>query len=345
MNDYHYPADCTDFSTNGLGTLIPSSCTVAETLNGIWEVNMVHPIDEYGKWTRLQVGNIIRVPVPSALTPYVKMLDHSVTIETSSRGTYTAPSGVLRDAPSLQGKIYDRDDFGYKKWGVLGTTENGWYKVLTDNGITGYMYPQGMTKVKTLTTVEEVVGEIVESRQLRDQPFRIYRIVPSLKGVTVYARHIYYDLLDSWITSYSNEGGNYTGADVAKRVLAASLDNMGITMYSDLTSRQKEFELENVNVIDAYLGENGVINTYGGELARDWYDAFIVERVGDDTNILIAEAKNLKGINYDVDDTNVITRIIPTGQTKDGKTLFLPEKYITSPNAGNYVHYNTPVLR
>ena len=29
-----YPPDCTDFSTNGAGTLTPSSCTVTETLNG-----------------------------------------------------------------------------------------------------------------------------------------------------------------------------------------------------------------------------------------------------------------------------------------------------------------------
>jgi len=29
-----YPADCTDFSNNGLGAVSPSSCTVTETLNG-----------------------------------------------------------------------------------------------------------------------------------------------------------------------------------------------------------------------------------------------------------------------------------------------------------------------
>ena len=48
-----YPADCTDFSSNGLGVVTPMSCTVTETLNGEWELTLVHDIDERGKWTRL----------------------------------------------------------------------------------------------------------------------------------------------------------------------------------------------------------------------------------------------------------------------------------------------------
>ena len=31
------------------------------------------------------------------------------------------------------------------------------------------------------------------------KPFRIYRVVPELDKVTVYARHIFYDLLDNMI--------------------------------------------------------------------------------------------------------------------------------------------------
>ena len=31
-----YAADAEDFSTNGLAVLVPSSCSVTETLNGEW---------------------------------------------------------------------------------------------------------------------------------------------------------------------------------------------------------------------------------------------------------------------------------------------------------------------
>ena len=53
-----YSATCTDFSDNGLGVVQPQSCAVTETLNGEWELTLEHPIDEYGKWTRLAEGNI-----------------------------------------------------------------------------------------------------------------------------------------------------------------------------------------------------------------------------------------------------------------------------------------------
>ena len=54
-----YPADCTDFSTNGNGTIAPTSALVTETLNGEYELQLVHPIDEAGKWQRLVEGCIL----------------------------------------------------------------------------------------------------------------------------------------------------------------------------------------------------------------------------------------------------------------------------------------------
>ena len=65
-----YPADCTDFSNNGMGAVSPSSCTVTETLNGEWELTLVHSLDAHDKWRKLTDGNILRVPVPAAMTPH-----------------------------------------------------------------------------------------------------------------------------------------------------------------------------------------------------------------------------------------------------------------------------------
>ena len=80
-----YPAACTDFSGNGLGVVQPQSCTATETLNGEWELTLVHPIDEYGKWTRLSEGNILRAPVPAAMTPRIRI---SVPGEDTRRDVY-----------------------------------------------------------------------------------------------------------------------------------------------------------------------------------------------------------------------------------------------------------------
>ena len=68
-----YAPDCTDFSGNGLGTISPSSALVKETLNGEYELEVVHPLDDVGKWHRLVEGNIIRAPVPAGATPQVAL--------------------------------------------------------------------------------------------------------------------------------------------------------------------------------------------------------------------------------------------------------------------------------
>ncbi len=101
---------------------------------------------------------------------------------------------------------------------------------------------------------------------------------------------------------------------------------------------RKELELRNVNPVDAILGEEGLVEKYGGELVRDWFDVFLVNRVGVDTDVLIREGKNLLGISYDVDQTDVVTRIMPTGEDKNGEMLYLPELYIDSPQIDNYAH-------
>ena len=108
-----YPPDCTDFSTNGAGTLTPSSCTVTETLNGEYEVTLEHPIDEAGKWTRLNVGCILRVPVPEAMTPYVKLPDQRIKLDKTSRG-------VWRITQTAQVRI--QAGFNYK---IIGTYYSG----------------------------------------------------------------------------------------------------------------------------------------------------------------------------------------------------------------------------
>ena len=97
-------------------------------------------------------------------------------------------------------------------------------------------------------------------------------------------------------------------------------------------------EWENINPVEAMLGENGLVNKYGAELSRDWYDVFLVKRVGNDTDVSIRERKNLTGISYDVDETDVVTRIMPTGEDADGNILYLPELYIDSPNLNAYTH-------
>ena len=340
-----YSANCTDFSNNGLGLVSPQSCTVTETLNGEYELTLVHPIDNNGKWTRLVEGNILRAPVPAAMTPQVGLVTQQYQTTTYDIPIYkvTTSSGPLhlRSGRGTNYRILGK----YKKNSeviVLDRTTNAsWFEVTCPDGKHGYMSSQYLTYERTDTGYrQDNVGfhnQTIEARQLRDQPFRIYRIVPELTKITVYARHIYYDLLDNMIRSLT-PATNAVGASVAQSISSSCLSEHDFTFYSDLATTATDVKLENVNPVEAMLGDEGMTGKYGAELTRDWFDVFLVARVGSDTNVQIREGKNLLGISYDVDETSVITRIMPTGEDKDGNILYLPELYVDSANIGAYPH-------
>ena len=320
------------------------SCTVTETLNGEWELTLVHDIDERGKWTRLSEGCILRAPVPAAMTPSVDLVTQQYQTSTYDVQIYkiTTKSGPLhlRSGTGTNYRILGK----YKKGReviVLNKTTSSWYEVTAPDGKHGYMASQYLTFQRTETqTVQTNVGfrnQVIEARQLRDQPFRIYRVVPELDKVTVYARHIFYDLLDNMVKSLK-PSPSAVGASVVQSLSGACLSSHDFSFYSDLTSTAEDVEWENINPVEAMLGENGLVSKYGAELARDWYDVFLVRRVGNNTDVSIREKKNLTGISYDVDETDVVTRIMPTGEDADGNILYLPELYIDSPNLNAYTH-------
>lgn len=329
-----YEATATDFGGNGLGTLAPESCLVSETLNGEYEVTLVHPIDEAGKFRRLQENRILRVPVPAGKTPRMAMSAQQQTSTEIYKVTTGGMRLYLRAQPSQSAKGLH----AYKpntEVVLIAKTNAQWYEVTTPDGKHGYMYAANLTYVRTETTGAAAEETIKEPTTLRDQPFRIYRIVPTLTNITVYARHIFYDLMDNMVSSYAPDA-NTTGAAALTGLMAAALSAQDFTFYSDLDTTAEGVEITDKNPAEAILGDGGLIENYGGELARDWWDVYLAKRAGEETGIQIREGKNLTGITYSVDYTNVTTRIMPRGEDKDGKPLYLPEKYIDSANISAY---------
>ena len=330
-----FPSDATDFASNGLCVLTPTACSVTETLNSEWELSMTHPLDERGKWTYLQVGNILRAPVPAAMTPRV-----SLVTQTTGWSVYTitTKSGKLnlRSGPGTNYKRLGQYAKG-REVVLIAKTNDSWYEVTAPDGKRGYMSTDYLTFARTEGSSTTATGQVVEPRQVRDQPFRIYRVVPTLTQVEVYARHIFYDLMDNMILSYKPEGP-VGGTTAAHAVLDRCESAHDFTMYTDLTGTAEGLAFEHVNPVEAMLGDEGIVGKYHAELARDWYDVYLVNRVGRDTDVEIRQGKNLLGISYDLDESGVVTRIVPTGEDKDGHVLYLPEKHIDSPNIGAYPH-------
>lgn len=331
-----YASDAVDFATNGLGALNPESCTVSETLNGEYEVTLVHPIDEAGKFKRIQTGNILRVPVPAGKTPRMSM-GGAASAETQIYKVVTDGRRLyLRAAPSQDAKGIHAYKPGTEVT-VLDKSNAKWYEVTTPDGKHGYMWAGNLEYVRTESSGVKAEESVKEAALLRDQPFRIYKIVPSLTGITAYARHIFYDLMDNIIDKYAP--GDVTGEAAFKGLGAAALSEHGFAFYSDMadkSSAEDQFEIENLNPAEAILGDGGIIESFGGELMRDWWDVYLAGRIGEESGYQIREGKNLTGISYSVDTTSVTTRIIPTGKDKDDGTLYLPEKYIDSAYIAQY---------
>lgn len=57
-----YNADNTIFENNGDMTLFPELCNVEAGLNGSWEMQMEHPIDEEERWKYIKEGAVIAAP-------------------------------------------------------------------------------------------------------------------------------------------------------------------------------------------------------------------------------------------------------------------------------------------
>lgn len=84
-----FPKNADDFTTNGLAILTPIKCQVTEELNGEYKLEMTHPIDEAGKWKQLQIGNIIKAPVPAMTTPEII---NTISIRTETAGSAASSS-------------------------------------------------------------------------------------------------------------------------------------------------------------------------------------------------------------------------------------------------------------
>ena len=129
-----YDPDCTDFSTNGLGPVSPQSATVTEKLNGEYELTLVHPLDEAGKWQRLAEGRILRAPVPAAMTPQVELIRQPSTGTEIYRVSTTRDPLRLRSGTGTKYRILAK----YKKGTeviVLAKPTSSWYEVSCPDGI------------------------------------------------------------------------------------------------------------------------------------------------------------------------------------------------------------------
>ena len=344
-----YPADTEDFSTLGLAVLQPTECTVEEKAGGLMELEMKHPVDDDLKWTYLQNGYIIKAPCAVREAPIVRILDNvpSGATQTVTRAIYKVRTNTgarlrLRAKPSTSAKIIRAYKPGTE---VVQLSKSGdWSRVvIKSGGATGWMYSQYLKFVRNET--ETVKGDsdqpstVIESRQTRDQLFRIYSVGRDAETgmVEVKASHIFYDL-SGVICTRDYQPENVAADTVLNTILASASAEHGFTFHCKV-SKAISGDYTGASIVKALLDPDiGIVPQTGARIIRDNYDVYILPDEVMDRGMEIRHRKNLLGAVLTMDVSGVVTRIRPVGKDKDGNRLLITENngWVESANKGLY---------
>lgn len=147
------------------------------------------------------------------------------------------------------------------------------------------------------------------------QPFRIYKISRPISGnVTVYARHISYDLAGIPVMPFTAPGV----ATAMNGIKTNSAGENPFTFWTDMTS-DTEFNLLTPAAARTCLGgmTGSIIDIYGGEYEWDKYTVKLYSQRGNDNGVSIRYGKNMTALDQDSDVGDTITGILPYWQNEN----------------------------
>lgn len=199
--------------------------------------------------------------------------------------------------------------------------------------------------VTVVTEEEDIIGKIKSILlngsilKVKDEydDYEIFRITnininTNNSTTTVYGRQITLeDSLRLWINS--SKPTNMTGASALEKLYTDSEGRIKeLTTYSNINTTDTVFIVRK-NLNEAIFGNDvSFLERWGGEVERRGYNLSILKERGSDKGVVFRRGKNYTGIEEDVNQDKLVTRIIPIAF--DGITL--PEIYIDSPKINNY---------
>ena len=173
------------------------------------------------------------------------------------------------------------------------------------------------------------------SDSLKGQLFRIDTISKPLNGqVTVYAKHISFDLAKNSLNEDINER-NINCENAGKHMLQKSDADSRFSIESNIEMLGNYSMDRKTDCLSAIAGTRGsLIDTFGNgpKLLRDNFTISVLTRRGKDDNTLIAYKKNITGFTLEEDYSEIINVIKPYATyTEDEveKTLYIDEIFFS----------------
>lgn len=166
--------------------------------------------------------------------------------------------------------------------------------------------------------------------QSNKQLFRITKIEKNEASVSVTASPKFFDSANDCFLM-DVRPTNKNGQD-ALNILASGSK---YSAESDIQAIRTAYFVRR-NLMDAINGESDptFIGTWGGEILYDNDKVIINSRIGADNGVDIRYGKNMNGLQYSVDMSNVITRIVPVAY--NGRMIDSSTPWVDSENIDKY---------
>lgn len=171
------------------------------------------------------------------------------------------------------------------------------------------------------------------------QLFRIDTLNKTDTEVTVVAYPVFFDSADDcFLLDVRPTMKN------GQEALNIMMEGSKYSGVSDITTGSTAYFVRR-NLMDAINGEEepSFIQRWGGEILYDNYTVIINERVGGDYGVEVRYGKNMSGINYKIDMSEIITRIIPVAY--NGYTLGGEMPWVDSGNIDKYAKIYTKEIK
>lgn len=166
--------------------------------------------------------------------------------------------------------------------------------------------------------------------QSEHQLFRVDKCIKTDVSIEVTAYPIFFDSADDCFlmdTRPTNQNG--------QNALNIMMQGSRYSGESDITTGGTAYFVRR-NLMDAINGEDSptFIETWGGEILYDNFKIIVNERIGGDYGVEIRYGKNMDGLSYTVDMSNVVTRIVPVAY--NGRIMSGDTPWVDSENIDKY---------
>lgn len=162
------------------------------------------------------------------------------------------------------------------------------------------------------------------------QLFRIDKVDKTDTEITATAYPVFFDSADDcFLMDTRPESKN------GQQALGIMTTGTKYSGESDIATASTAYFVRR-NLMDCINGkdEPTFIQRWGGEILYDNYKVIINKRAGGDYGVEVRYGKNMDGLNYSLDMSEVITRIIPVAY--NGRMLSGSSPWVDSPNINKY---------